>query len=131
MNNIKSAQLLLKAARDLEESLLKPYEEFPENPKTDFLNAVVAVSFFSRIVFNDLVSRQGENMAASWAWRAAVAVGDLDEASRLLDVEILELKREGHDLEELEDTVALSLKNHKRSNRWETLLIQIEKAKTV
>lgn len=65
MKDIKSARLLVKAARDLEASLLKTYEPHPVDPETDFLNAAARVTFFSKTAFNDLVDRQGSNISAS------------------------------------------------------------------
>jgi len=131
MNKIRSTRALLKAVKNLEASLLKPYDEYSANPETDFLNAIQNVSFFSRIVFKELVSRQGSNISANWAMSAAIAVGDYDEACRFLDVEILDLTNEGQDLVQLESMVSNALKNHNRSERWQALITQIVMSKTV
>ena len=132
MDKISSSRMLLKAVKDLEASLLKPYEEYPaKEPEHDFLNAIASVTFLSRIVFKDLVLRQGEQISANWAMTAAISLGDFQEASRFLDVEIADLVEQGQDLAKLEETVAMALKNHSRSERWQELLTQIENAKTV
>lgn len=131
MDKIASARLLLKAVKDLEASLLKPYEEYPANPETEFLNALTSVSFFSHVVFKDLVSRQGQQISANWAMLAAIALGDFDVAYRFLDIEILDITNEGQDLAQLEDIVATALKNHNRSERWQALLTKIERSKAI
>lgn len=128
MKNIKSARLLVKAARDLEASLQKTYEPHPVNPETDFLNAAADVAFFSRIVFNDLVKRQGPNISTSWALRTAIAIGDFDKANRFLDVEIIDMKSENLDLAQLREIIELGIRHHGRSERWKQLLSRIDEA---
>lgn len=128
MKDIGSARLLLKAVKDLEESLLKSYEVFPENPQTDFLNAATSVAFFSRIVFKDLVERQGLEISACWALTTAIALGELEEAIRFLEIEMSYLKSEEQDLTQLRETTESSIRNHKRSARWNLLLSRIDEA---
>ena len=128
MKDINSARLLLKAVKDLEASLLKPYEVFPENPQTDFLNAATSVAFFSRIVFKDLVKRQGSEISACWALTTAIAVGEFEEAVRFLEIEIADLKSEKLDLSQLRETTEGAIRNHKRSARWNQLLARIDEA---
>jgi|GEM_PF-3651167 len=129
MDKIASARILLKAVRDLEASLTKPYEELSATVQSDSLNAVTEVSHFSRVVFKDLASRQGQQISARGAWGAAVAVGEFDEAFRFLDMDIGDHKRDGRDLARLGESVALSLQNSNRSERWDVLLAQVETAK--
>jgi hypothetical protein len=129
MKDIKSTRLLVKALKDLETSLLKPYDLHPDNPETDFLNAASNVAFFSRIVFKDLVARQGSEISASWALGTAIALGDLEEATRFLEIEIVNLKSEDIDLKQLRESTELAMRNHGRSDRWSELLLRIDDAK--
>lgn len=129
MIDIKSAQYLLRALNRLEVSLQKPYETYPDRAETDFLNAVSDVAFLSRVVFDDLVSRQGADISTNWALNAAIELGEFEASNRLLKAEILEIQQENGDLEELTDMVASKLKNAKRSERWNALLTSIESAK--
>ena len=128
MKDIKSTRLLLKALRDLEASLTKTYEPHPNNPKTDFLNAASSVAFFSRMVFKDLVARQRAEISASWALGAAIALGDLEEATRFLEIEIVDIKSKNLDLKQLRESTELAMRNHGRSERWNQLLMRIEDA---
>lgn len=128
MKDIKSTRLLVKALRDLEASLLKTYEPHPNNPETDFLNAASSVAFFSRIVFKDLVARQGAEISASWALGAAIALGDLEEATHFLEIEIADMKSENLDLKPLREGTELAMRNHGRLEQWNQLLMRIEDA---
>ena len=128
MKDIKSARLLLKAAKDLEASLLKEYEVQPDDPGTDFLNAAANVAVFSKIVFRDLVERQGSDICASWALRASIALGEFEEAARFLDMEIVDMKSESLDLRQLRETTESAMRNHGRSARWKQLLLRIDQA---
>lgn len=125
MKDISATSALMKAVKDLEASLLLPYEAHPKNPETDFLNAASSVAFFSRIVFKDLVARQGSEISASWALSAAIALGDLEEARHFLRIEIDDMKSEGLQLDQLRESTELSLRNHGRSERWNVLLSEI------
>jgi len=128
MKDIKATRALMKAVQDLEASLLLPYKMHPDNPETDFLNATESVAFFSRLVFKDLVARQGAEISASWALRAAIALGDFEEASRFLGVEIDDMKEESLGLEQLRKSTELALRNYARSERWNQLLSRIDEA---
>lgn len=128
MNDIPAARALMKAVKDLEASLLLPYEAHPKNPDTDFFNAASSVAFFSRIVFKDLVARQGTEISASWALNAAIALGDLEEAHRFLRIEIEDMKSEGLHLDQLRESTEASLRNHGRLERWNELLSAITEA---
>ncbi|WP_300013555.1 hypothetical protein [uncultured Roseobacter sp.] len=128
MKDISATRALMKAVKDLQASLLLPYEAHPRNPETDFLNAAASVAFFSRIVFKDIVALQGTEISASWALNAAIALGDLDEARQFLRIEIDDMKSEGIHLDQLKESTKLSLRNHGRSERWNVLLSEIAEA---
>ncbi|NHM19485.1 hypothetical protein [Tritonibacter mobilis] len=128
MKDISTTRALMKAVKDLEASLILPYKVHPENPETDFLNAASSVAFFSRIVFKDLVARQGTEISARWAFSAAIALGDLEEARRFLRIEIDDIKSEGLHLDQLRESTELLLRNHGRSERWSVLLSEIAAA---
>ncbi|MEP5821230.1 hypothetical protein [Tateyamaria sp.] len=130
MDKIASSRILLRAVRELEASLIKPYEERSATVEVDFLSAVREVSLFSRVVFKDLASRKGQQISAGGAWGAAIALGDFDQALRFLDMDIDDHKRDGRDLDRLAESVTLSLQNSDRSERWDALLAQIKTAKT-
>ncbi len=128
MKDIKSSRLLVKASRDLETALLKAYEVHPDNPETDFLNAAASVAFFSKIVFRDLVERQGSEICASWALRTSIALGEFEQAARFLQIEIIDMKSENLDLRQLKESTESAIRNHGRSARWKQLLSQIDEA---
>lgn len=128
MKDISSARLLLKATRNLGTSLSAHYEVSPDNPETDFLIAAAQVASLSKIVFKDLVSRQGSEICASWALDTAIALEDYENAERFLDEEIRDMKQEGLDLSDLVESTKLSLSNHWRSGRWNDLILRIEEA---
>ena len=128
MKDLPVTRLLMRAVEDLKASLLLPYEVYPDKAETDFLNAVSSVAFLSRIVFKDLIARQGTEIMAFWALQAAIALGDLEEARRFLRIEIAEIRSEGLELDQLRETVEVSLRNHGRSERWNVLLSEIAAA---
>ena len=128
MKDLPVTRLLMRAVEDLKASLLLPYEVYPDKAETDFLNAVSSVAFLSRIVFKDLIARQGTEIMAFWALQAAIALGDLEEARRFLRIEIAEMRSEGLELDQLRETVEVSLRNHGRSERWNVLLSEIAAA---
>jgi len=125
MKDIVASITLLKAVRDLEVSLQKSYDTKPENPETDFLIAAGNVAFFSKIVFKDLVARQGEEISASWATSLAIALGEFEEACSFIDRDVLQAKQEGVDLNIIRENIEMSLRNHGRSPRWRELLSRI------
>lgn len=125
MRDIRSARPLLNAVRHLEAALQKRYDVTPEDPRTDFLNAVADVAFFSRIALRELADRQKDEITACWALSAAIALGDFDQAIAFLKMEIAQIEYDGGDLADLRETVRMALEAHSRSNRWNQLMVQI------
>ena len=129
MKDIRSARLLLKAVKNLEASLQKPYQPFPEDPAQDFFTSVANVILFSGVVYKDLVAQKGENVLASGALSAAIALDEYDYALRFLKEDIALVAQEGGDIETLRELVELGLKNHNRSDRWNQLLLEFRDQK--
>ncbi|MEP0191991.1 MAG: hypothetical protein ABJE00_16460 [Erythrobacter sp.] len=128
MKDIKSSRLLLKATKNLEASLHTEYEVYPDNPETDFLNAAANVAFLSKVVFKDLVTRQGAEISANWALNTAISLGEYEIAVRFLDTEISDMQRENLDLKELKESIAVTMKNYGRTKPWNQLLLRIDEA---
>lgn len=118
----------MKAVKDLEASLHTEYEIHPVDPETDFLNAAASVALFSKLVFKDLLKRQGSEISACWALHTAISLGEYDVAVGFLDAEIADMQSDNLDLKQLKEAVEIMMRNHGRSKRWNQLLLRIDEA---